>query len=191
MLNSKKNTTNTKKTNTPTSVSDIIARRSKQPQKKAPMVTAEIVPAGTYHSVVLAVEDACSAEGKPMADVTYRFTNAGGETTEARIRYPVAGYHIQRLVDALIDAGLPEGASLTDAVGLEEEVTITFPHEGALGKIKSRRPATQAGAPAAKKPMPKQVPPKKRKLLVEDEEETEEVEDFDEEFDDFFEETDD
>lgn len=183
-LTNKKSHPTTK--NTPASVADIVVRRSRQSKKKTPMLTAEIVPAGTYHSAVLAVEDACSAEGKPMADVTYRFTNAGGEATEARIRYPVTGYHIQRLVDALIDAGLPEGAPLIDAVGLEEEVTIVYPFEGALGKIKGRKPATQVTPIAAKKPVPKQTPHKNPKLLIEDEEEVESFDD-DSEFDDFLE----
>ena len=191
-INNKKNPNTTSKKNTsPISVADIVARRSQQAKKKAPMLTTEIVPAGTYRSVVLAVEDAHSEEGKAMADVTYRFTDAVGEATEARIRYPVTGYHIQRLVDALIDAGLPEGAPLTDAVGLEEEVTIVYPYEGALGKIKRRQPATQAAISAPKKPVPKQVLPKKRKLLIDDEEETEEIENVDEEFDDFLEEDED
>ena len=184
--NIKKNTLTSKKT--PASVADIVARRSHQAKKKAPMLTTEIVPAGTYRSVVLAVEDAHSEEGKAMADVTYRFTDAVGEATEACIRYPVTGYHIQRLVDALIDAGLPEGAPLTDAVGLEEEVTIVYPYEGALGKINRRQPATQAVSTAAKKPVPKQAPPKNRKALVEVDEDEEMLEDDDSEFDDFLEE---
>lgn len=184
-LNSKKNPVSKK---TPLSVSDIIVRRSKQHHKKAPMLTERVVPAGTYHSTVIAVNDARNDEGNPMADVTYSFADAGGKSREARVRYPIAGYHIEKLIDALIDAGLPEGASLTDAVGLEEEVTIVYPYDGALGKISNRRPADQTAPTAMQKPVSKQASAKKRKLLAEDEEDEEILEDDDAEFDDFLEE---
>lgn len=190
--NTKKTTPTTKKP--PASVADIVVRRSKQPKKKAPMLTSNIVPAGVYRSTIIAVEDAHNDEGNLMADLTYSFTDTGGKSREARVRYPIVGYHIEKLIDALIDAGLPEESPLTDAVGIEEEVTIVYPHEGALGKIKSRQPANQAVTTALKKQAPKQVLSKKRKLLADDAEEVqevEEVEDFDDEFDDFLEEDED
>ena len=185
-LTNKKNSLSTKKP--PASVADIVVRRSMQTQKKAPMLASDIVAAGAYHSRIIAVEDARSDEGKLMADVTYRLTNADGKSADARIRYPVPGFHLDRLMDALVEAGLPEESSLTDAVGIEEEVIVTFPHDGALGKIKSRRPANQVVPAAAKKPVSKQMPPKNRKALVEDDEGEEVIEDDDSEFDDFFEE---
>ena len=123
------------------SVSDLIVKRSQRKVKAAPMLTEDIVPPGKYHSEVIAVADAKSDAGKLMADVTYRFTDKGGETVEARIRYPATGYHIEKLFDALIEAGLPEESPLTEAVGIEEQVEICYPFEGALGKIKNRKPA--------------------------------------------------
>lgn len=183
VYNTKKNSPTTK--NTPTAVADIVVRRSQQTKKKVPMLTADVVPAGAYHSRIIAVDDARSDEGKLMADVTYRLTNADGKSADARIRYPVPGFHLDRLIDALIDAGLPEGASLTDAVDLEEEVSITFAHDGALGKIKSRRPANQAAPTVVKKPVTKQAPSKNRKLAVEDDEDEEIIEDDDSEFEDY------
>jgi hypothetical protein len=180
-----KKTTTPKKSAAPTSVSDIVVRRSQQHKKSVPVLTADKVPAGTYRATVLAVNDAQNDEGNPMVDVVYRFTSPGGKSAEAKIRYPIVGYYIDRLVDALIDAGLSEGASLVDAVGLEEEVTIVYPYDGALGKIKTRRPANQAVSPAAKKPVSKQVPTKSRKLLVEDDEDEEIIEDDDSEFEDY------
>lgn len=136
-----KNATSTKKS--PGSVADIIVRRNHSQQKNVPMLTADKVPAGTYRTVIVAVSDAQNAEGKPMADVIYRFTSVSGKAVEAKVRYPIEGYHIERLFDALIDAGLPEGSPLTDAVGIEEEdVRVVYLHKGALGTIKSRRPAS-------------------------------------------------
>ena len=141
------------------SVSDLIVKRSQRKVKAAPMLTEDIVPPGKYRSEVIAVTDAKSDAGKLMVDVTYRFTDKGGETVEARIRYPATGYHIERLFDALIDAGLPENSPLVDAVGIEEQVEVVYPFDGALGKIKTRSPVADA-APASKS--------KKRPALVEE-----------------------
>ena len=179
-LNNRKTATN----KVAMSVSDLIVRRSKRKAKAAPMLTEDLVPACKYHSKIIAVTDAKSDEGKLMADVTYRFTDARGKEVDVRIRYPATGYHIDRLYDAMIDAGLPEETPLTEAVGIEERVEVTYPYEGALGKIKDRRPAATT-APAPK--------PKKRAALIEDEVEIEsdEVsEDEDDEFDDFLEDDD-
>lgn len=185
----------TKKSNnvmkTPESVANIIVRRSQQGKKRVPMLTETVVPAGTYHSVVVAVEDAHSDEGKPMVDVTYRFTDARGKETEARMRYPITGYHLEKVIDAWLDAGLPEGSHLTDAVGLEEEVVIVYPQQGALGKIKSRRPVGKATKTASKV-----VSSQKTTHRVvddtyeEDFAEDEPAEDFDDEFYDFLEDSD-
>ena len=129
--------------NDPSSVSDLIVRRSKRKAKAAPMLTEDIAPAGTYRSEIISVADAKSDIGKLMVDVTYRLTDGRGKAVDARIRYPAEGYHIERLFDALIDAGLPEESPVTEAVGIVEEVEIVYPFEGALGKIKSRRPAVE------------------------------------------------
>ena len=134
------------------SVSDLIVRRSKRKAKAAPMLTEDIVPAGTYRSEIIGVADAKSDTGKLLVDVSYRFTDTGGKAVEARVRYPATGYHIEKLYDALIDAGLPEDSPLTDAISIQEEVEIVYPFEGALGKIKNRKPAPAAIRPPAKNP---------------------------------------
>lgn len=130
------------------SVSKLIVKRSKRKVKAAPMLTEDIAPAGKYRSEIVGVADAKSDVGKLMVDVTYRLTDDRGKSVDARIRYPAEGYHIQKFFDALIDAGLPEESPLTEAVGIEEEVEIVYPFEGALGKIKSRKPAPVAKPPA-------------------------------------------
>ena len=176
---------NSKRTTTkkePASVSDLIVRRSKHKAKAAPMLTEDIAPAGRYRSEIIGVADAKSDADKLMVDVTYRLTDNHGKAVDARIRYPAEGYHIDRLFDALIDAGLPEESPVTEAVGIVEEVEIVYPFEGALGKIKVRTPVA-ASAPASKtKPKPKQ-----RAALVEEDD----GDDADDEFDDFLEDVDD
>ena len=184
VINSKKNTTK----KSPTSVADIVVRRSQQSKKKVSMLTADKVPAGTYHSVILAVKDAVSDDGKPMADVIYRLTSPGGKVAEARIRYPIPGFHLDRLIDALIDAGLPEESPLTDAVGIEESLTIVYPQEGALGKIKSRSPASKVVQTTPQMPVQKKRPQR----VIDDTDDDEFSEDvagqnFDDEYEDFLE----
>ena len=180
VLNSKKSTTK----NAPMSASDLLVRRSKRKAKAAPMLTEDIAPAGKYRSEIVGIADAKSDVGKLMVDVTYRLTDSRGKVVDTRIRYPAEGYHIERLFDALIEAGLPEESPMTDAVGVVEEVEVVYPFEGALGKIKNRKPATAANRPPAKKA--------KHAVLVDEDDELDdsEAEDDEEEDDDFLEEDD-
>ena len=177
---------NTNFKNEPTSVSDLIVRRSKHKAKAAPMMTEDIAPAGKYRSEIISVADAQNDMGKLMVDVTYRLTDSRGKAVDARIRYPAEGYHIEKLFDALIEAGLPEESPVTDAVGIVEELEIVYPFEGALGKIKARGPVATSGS--APKPNLKS---KKRAALVEDDDESDDPEAEDDEFDDFLEDVDD
>ena len=185
VYNSKKNTN--KKSNV--SATQIAARRSQQNQQKKqiPMLTADKVPAGTYHSTVAAMADAVCSNGDAAIDVVYQLTDSAGKTVQARVRYPVEGYHFNRFVDAMLDAGLEEGAALSDAVGLEEEVTIAYPFTGALGKIQTRAPAGASVKPVPKKTASrKPVPAVLDEPDVDDADEAEDAED-DSEFDDFLE----
>lgn len=162
------------------SVSDLIVRRSQRKAKAAPMLTEDIVPAGKYRSKIVAVTDAKSDTGKAMADITYCFTDERGKPVEARVRYPLTGFHIDKLFDALVDAGLPEDSPLTEAVGTEELVEITYPFEGALGKIKARCPVpTDVPLPAKVKTAQK---PAKLPRHVDEDDEASDEEDFDDDF---------
>lgn len=116
------------------SVADIVVHRSKK-KINVPLLTEENVPAGTYQTVITAVRDAITEKGKPAADVTYCFTASDGYSTEATVRYPIGGYHLAVLMDDLLNAGLAEGSSLTESVGIQQVVNVTYPYEGALGSI--------------------------------------------------------
>ena len=168
------------------SISDVIVRRSKRKVKAAPLLTEDIVPAGKYRSEIVGIADAKSDVGKLMVDVTYRLTDSRGKVVDTRIRYPAKGYHIERLFDALVEAGLPEESPVTDAVGIVEAVEIVYPFEGALGKIKVRTPVA-APAPVPKPNLKSKPQPKRRAVLVEEDE----AEDADDEFDEDFLEDDD
>ena len=186
MLNSKR----TKRT--PNSVTQMVAHRSQTKQKQpVPMMTASVVPAGTYHSCVVSIADSVCANGDAAIDVVYELTSSDGKTVQARVRYPSDGYHLAQFVDAMLDAGLEEGAGLCDAVGLEENLTIVYPFIGSLGKIKTRSPANAAVQTAPVKPVPaKSGRPLPRTLIDDDDDEDDQSVDQDEEpdeFDDFLE----
>ena len=165
----------TSKTNPATPLNNVRIRRTKTPTT-VPMLTAKIAPAGVYASKIVAVTaskiDTTNADA---VDVTYELTGTDGKIVQGRVRYEVGGYHLDKLLDALAEAGVPEGSSITEAVGIEEQLEIVYPQRGSLAKIKSRRPMTETVAP--KKPAAKPKAP-----TVDTDE--------DEEYDDFLDEDD-
>ena len=131
------------------SIASVYVHRTSK-SKEIPLLSADVVPAGVYRTKITDITDAQCASGIAAADVTYRFTDDTGFSAEAKIRYPINGFHIKQLCEALMDAGLPEGSPLVDGIGIEEVVEVGYPYEGALGKIKSRRPA-DSPAPSTRK----------------------------------------
>lgn len=120
--------------------------RSKTP-KSIPFITEKLLPAGRYISKVIAVHEATSNSGDAAIDLCYEFTDSNGVVVEAKERCVVGSYRHEILGEALLDAGLPEGATLADAVGLCEDVYISFPRKGALGIIQKRSPHKSTAVP--------------------------------------------
>ena len=138
------------KNTTAAPLSNVRIHRSKT-QTVIPMMKQSVVPAGTYTSRITAVTASKIENTQADAvDVIYELTADDGKVVLGRIRYELGGYHFDRLADALIDAGLPEGSSIVDAVGIEEELEISYPHQGSLAKIKSRRPLAASAVPQQK-----------------------------------------
>ena len=121
------------------SVLDTTIHRSRV-QKKVPFINEELIPAGKYTTKITAVMEAVTENAKPAVDLCYQFTNQKGEEVEAKERYVLGGYYFEKLGDALIDAGLPDGATISEAVGITERVTVVYPRKGALGHIQQRSP---------------------------------------------------
>lgn len=121
------------------SVLDTTIHRS-QVQKKIPFIKEDILPPGKYVTKITAVSEAVTENSKPAVDLYYEFTNQKGEVVEAKERYIISGYYFEKLGDALIDAGLPDGAVISEAVGLKERVTVTYPRKGYIGRIQHRSP---------------------------------------------------
>ena len=157
-LGSKKNKT----------ANDVILRRSKT-TSVAPMLTEKIAPAGTYTSRIASVAMAKTERGADAVDVSYELTSASGKVVQGRLRYELDGFHFEKLADALIDAGLEEGSSIVDAVGIEEEIVLTYPHRGSLGKIKERRPLNGNAAKQRRFSEPDDLQDEEEDYLDEDE----------------------
>ena len=148
------------KTNPANSLSNVRIHRSKNQNTAVPMLTQKVAPAGIYTSRIAAVT-AAKIEGTnaDAVDVIYELTADDGKVVQGRIRYEIGGYHFDRLGDALIDAGLPDGSPIIDAVGLTEQLEIAYPHKNSLAKIKDRRPLAASAAPQHKAAArPKAVP---------------------------------
>lgn len=127
-----------------TTLDNIRIRRSNT-QTIVPMLTSKIAPAGTYASRIAAVTASKIENSSADAvDITYELTDSSGKVVQGRLRYEIGGYHFDRLGDALIAAGLPDGSPITEAVGICEELEIVYPQRTSLAKIKARRPMSVA-----------------------------------------------
>lgn len=100
--------------------------------------TKDTVPAGRYWSRVDKISESMTMTGKPAIDVDYTFQDENGNLFNVRQRYPDGSYAQARFFDAMVDAGVPDGADIVDAVGITEE--IDFDYVGDFGTIVSRRP---------------------------------------------------
>ena len=139
------------KTNPATSLSNIRIHRSKNQNTAVPMLTQKVAPAGIYTSRIAAVTASkIESTNADAVDLTYELTDASGKVVQGRVRYELGGYHFDRLGDALVNAGVPDGSSITAAVGITEEIEIVYPQKGSLAKIKDRRPLVASAAPAQK-----------------------------------------
>lgn len=122
-----------------TSATDTVIRR-KNVQKSVPFLKEDVVPAGKYVSEIIAVYDAVTDKSKDAVDIHYTFTDCEGNVVVAKERYVIDGYYFELLGEALLDAGLPNGAKISQAVSITEDVVVTYPRPGAIGRIQSRVP---------------------------------------------------
>lgn len=109
--------------------------------KDTPFVTEEVIPAGTYHTVVSAVMEAKTQKKKDAIDVVYTFSNDEGVAVIAKERFVLDGFRWEELVDHYFDCDLLTGdCVIADIKGIEEYVTVTYPRKGALGTLRNRQP---------------------------------------------------
>lgn len=99
------------------------------------------------------------------------------------MRYEVGGYHLEKLLDALAEAGVPEDSPITEAVGTVEQIEITYPYRGSLAKIVSRCPIEDSAEPAQKSKAKPKAKPKAPAVEVDEDDEFDDFNDFNEEDD--------
>ena len=163
------------KTNPANPLSNIRIYRS-QTQTTVPMLNEKVAPAGVYTSKIVDVTASkIETTNADAVDLIYELTADDGRVVQGRIRYEIGGYHFDRLGEALIAAGLPDGSPITDAVGTTEEIEIVYPRKGSLAKIKSRCPIEDSAEPAQKSKAKPKAKPKAPAVEVDE----------DDEFDDF------
>lgn len=156
-------------------LSNIRIHRS-QSQTTVPMLNEKVAPAGVYASKIVDVTASkIETTNADAVDLIYELTADDGRVVQGRIRYEIGGYHFDRLGEALIAAGLPDGSPITDAVGTTEEIEIVYPRKGSLAKIKSRCPIEDSAEPAQKSKAKPKAKPKAPAVEVDE----------DDEFDDF------
>ena len=99
----------------------------------------KLVPAGQYRSKIVDILESVTKNGDEAIDVHYDFDD-GVHRYRIKMRYPVESSHFEALCDALIEAGIPENASIKKAVGIEETVVLDYPDGATMGSIVSRSP---------------------------------------------------
>ena len=171
------------KTNPANPLSNIRIHRS-QSQTTVPMLNEKVAPAGVYTSKIVDVTASkIETTNADAVDLIYELTADDGRVVQGRIRYEIGGYHFDRLGEALIAAGLPDGSPITDAVGTIEEIEIVYPRKGSLAKIKSRCPIEDSAEPAQKSKAKPKAKHKAPAVEVDEDDEFDDFNDFNEEDD--------
>ena len=108
--------------------------------------TPETVPAGRYWTRIEDIRESITSAGRTAIDVDYLFEEDSEEETlfHVRQRYADGSPAQDAFYDAMVNAGVPEGADITEAIGVTEY--IDFSYSGDFGIIKKRRPVEPESA---------------------------------------------
>lgn len=101
------------------------------------------VPAGYYYSTVEDIRIR-TKNGKDMIDVCYAIEGYDYKNKGKKFRmkqtYVIGSDYCQKFYDAMVDAGVRDGASLRDAIGAEECIHLAYVSDHSeLGSIIARR----------------------------------------------------
>ncbi len=135
-------------------------RISRKRQENFQFPRADIIPAGIYHSTIVGVDDSFTNSGAPAIDIRYDLVK-DQKHYYIHLRYPLDSQFFDQLCDRLLDSGLEDGSSFTDAIGLEETVEVYYP--GEYGSI--RAPETPCAPETPRVPHPYRPISKKVKTL--------------------------
>lgn len=110
----------------------------------------KVVPPGSYRSQIADVQMSETKSGAEAVDVHYDLTDPAGKKYHVKMRYPVDSYYFEELCDALVDAGIPENADISAAIGVTETIELAYDEDSSFGSFVSREPcAVDAEASAA------------------------------------------
>ena len=116
---------------------------------KVPMAKANRIPPGRYQSKIVSIKNTTTAAGDAAVEVVYELTDADGCALKMREVLPVDSWAFEKFSDALIAAGMEEDDDLDGAVGVTEDVVLTYPDPKGLGHFKSRKPVAGKSNQAA------------------------------------------
>ena len=94
-------------------------RISRKRQENFQFPRADIIPAGIYHSTIVGVDDSFTNSGAPAIDIRYDLVK-DQKHYYIHLRYPLDSQFFDQLCDRLLDSGLEDGSSFTDAIGLKK-----------------------------------------------------------------------
>lgn len=106
-------------------------------------VTEDVIKSGKYKTIITSVHGSRTEKGKEAVDIVYDFIDASGSVVTAKERHVVDGYIFERLYTYWIKSGLlPNGSTISDLVGICEELDVTYIRKGGLGSLQNRQPYT-------------------------------------------------
>ena len=112
-------------------------------KQRIPLARESDIPAGEYRSSIIGISDTTTISGKEAAEVIYELRAANGKSYKMREIVPYDSYPFDRFCNDLIAAGLQDGSDLSAAVGITEDVTLSYPDTGGLGHFSKRTPVVE------------------------------------------------
>ena len=112
-----------------------------------PMARQKDIPTGQYRSKIVKISPKKTMAGEEAIEIIYELTAPDGSVRKMREVIPCDSWAYERFCDALIAAGLKDDDDITDAVGVTEDVYLTYPDARGLGHFSKRTPVITNSSP--------------------------------------------
>lgn len=112
-----------------------------------PMARQKDVPAGKYRSQIVKISFKKTLAGDDAVEIIYELTAPDGVIRKMREVIPCDSWAYERFCDALLAAGLEEDGDVADAVGVTEDVHLTYLNARGLGHFAKRTPVITDSSP--------------------------------------------
>ncbi len=113
-----------------------------------PMARQKDIPAGKYLSKIVKISCKKTRNGEDAVEVIYELTAPDGSVRKMREVIPYDSWAYEIFSDALIAAGLDDDGDIADAVGVTEDVYLSYPDERGLGHFSKRTPVIANSTPS-------------------------------------------